>query len=397
MSTERRPRLLLLVQLPPPIHGVAVVNQAIIQSELLASRFDIEVLPLAFSASLQDLDRPSVRKVGKMIETCARLAHALVSRRPDAVYFTLSPTGGAFYRDCALVAIMKLLGVPRIYHLHGKGIRERIGAPWRRQLYRWVFRDAWVIHLAERLIADLESLVPRARVLVVPNGIAERSVPDRGDRAGGPRLLYLSNMIESKGPLVLVEALGLLRARGIEFEATFAGAEFNDGCLARFRERIRRLGLERQVQYMGPAYDEAKHRLLDEHDVFVFPTCNDAFPLVVLEAMQAGIPVVTTHEGAIPEIIEDGETGLLVPRRDPVALASCLEALLSDPGMQRRMGARARVRHEERYTLAAFERNLVAALETCTEAASAGSRASTRRWGRATSSIASQKASLHEG
>lgn len=361
-----RTRLLCVMQLPPPIHGVTVVNQAVANSELLASRFEIEVLPLAFSASLQDLNRPSVRKIGRMLDTCVRLAHALAARRPDAVYFTLSPTGNAFYRDCVLVAIMKLFGVPRIYHLHGKGIRERIGAPWRRQLYRWAFRDAWVIHLAERLVADLESIVPRQRVLVVPNGIAERSVPDRGQRAGCPRLLYLSNMIETKGPLVLVEALGLLRARGVEFEATFAGAEFNDGCLDGFRDAIRRLGLERCARYVGPAYDEAKHRLLDEHDVFVFPTCNDAFPLVVLEAIQAGLPVVTTHEGAIPEIIQDGETGLLVPRRDPAALASCLAALLSDPGMQRQMAARARVRHEQNYTLAAFERNLAAALTTCT-------------------------------
>jgi glycosyltransferase involved in cell wall biosynthesis len=222
-----------------------------------------------------------------------------------------------------------------------------------------------VIHLAERLVADLESLVPRARVLVVPNGIAERSVPDRRARAGCPRLLYLSNMIESKGPLVLVEALGLLRARGIEFEATFAGAEFNDGCLARFRDEVHRLGLERLVRYVGPAYDDAKHRLLDEHDVFVFPTCNDAFGLVALEAMQAGLPVVTTHEGALPDIVEHGETGLLVPPRDPGALASCLAELLSDPGMQRRMGARGRARHAQRYTLAAFERNLTAALEMC--------------------------------
>lgn len=363
-----RPRLLLLVQLPPPIHGVTVMNREILKSELLAARFDIEVLPLAFSTSLQDLNRPSARKIGRMLDTCVRLAHALVARRPDAVYFTLSPIGNAFYRDCALVAIMKLLGVPRIYHLHGKGIRERMGAPWWRQLYRWAFRDAWVIHLGERLVAELESLVPRDRVLVVPNGIAERSVPDRGDRTGCPRLLYLSTMIESKGPLVLVEALGLLRARGIEFEATFAGAELDDGCLARFRDEVHRLGLERQVRYVGPAYGEAKHRLFDEHDVFVFPTLNEAFGIVALEAMQAGLPVVATCEGALPDIVEHGETGLLVPPRDPAALASCLTELLSDRGMQRRMGARGKERQAQRYTLAAFERNLTAALETCTNA-----------------------------
>ena len=373
-----RPRLLCLMQLPPPIHGVTVVNQTIANSELLASRFEIEVLPLAFAASLEDLDRPTVRKLGRMLETCARLAHALVTRRPDAVYFTLAPTGAAFYRDCAFVAIMKLAGVPRIYHLHGKGIRARLATPWRRRLYRWAFREAWVIHLAERLAADLEDLVPRARVSIVPNGVAERRALDRGERGARPRLLFLSNMIESKGPLVLLEALGLLSARGVAFEATFAGAGRNDGCLDRFHAEVRRLGLERQVRYVGPAYDEDKHRLLDEHDVFVFPTCNDAFPLVALEAMQAGLPVVTTHEGALPEIVEDGETGMLVPPRDPAALAGCLAALVADPSMQRRMGARGRERHAQLYTLAAFERNLAVALTACTEATSAGARASRR-------------------
>jgi glycosyltransferase involved in cell wall biosynthesis len=366
------------MQLPPPIHGVAVVNQIIANSALLASRFELEVLPLSFAASLAELDRFTIRKLGRMVSTCARLARALVTRRPDAVYFTLAPTGAAFYRDCAFVAIMKLAGVPRIYHLHGKGIRARLAAPWRRRLYRWAFREAWVIHLAERLVPDLEDLVPRARVAIVPNGVADRRAPDPGTRGARPRLLFLSNMIESKGPLVLLEALGLLRARGVAFEATFAGSGCDDGVLDRFHAEVRRLGLERQVRYVGPAYDEAKHRLLDEHDVFVFPTCNDAFPLVALEAMQAGIPVVTTHEGALPEIVEDGETGLLVPPRDPEALAGCLAALAADPSMRRRMGARGRERHEQRYTLAAFERNLAAALTACTEATGAGSRAARR-------------------
>jgi glycosyltransferase involved in cell wall biosynthesis len=366
------------MQLPPPIHGVTVVNQTIVNSELLASRFEIEVLPLAFAASLEELDRFTVRKLGRMLETCARLAHVLVTRRPDAVYFTLAPTGSAFYRDCVFVAIMKLAGVPRIYHLHGKGIRARLATPWRRWLYRWAFQNAWVIHLAERLAADLEDLVPRPRMSIVPNGVAERSVSDRRNHGGRPRLLFLSNMTESKGPLVLLEALGLLAARGLAFEATFAGAGNRNGFLDRFHAEVRRLGLERQVRYVGPAYGEAKHRLLDEHDVFVFPTCNDAFPLVALEAMQAGIPVVTTHEGALPEIVEDGETGLLVPPRDPAALAACLAALIADPSMQRRMGARGRERHAQRYTLAAFERNLAVALAACTETMSSGARASRR-------------------
>ena len=361
------PRLLCLMQLPPPIHGAAVVNHIVANSKLIASQFELEVLPLAFVGSIQEIERPSLRKLARLFGITTRLAYALVARRPDAVYFTLAPTRSAFYRDCLFIALMKLAGVPRIYHLHGKGIRPRLSLAWQRRLYTWAFRDAWVIHLSERLVGDVEGLVPRDRVMIVPNGIAERQAPARAARAGCPRLLFLSNMVESKGPLVLLEALGQLSARGVAFEATFAGAVYDSDFLARFTATIRRLGLEGRARYVGPAYDEEKYRLFDDHDIFVFPTANDAFPLVALEAMQAGMPVVTTDEGALGEIVEDGATGLLVPARDPAALAERLAALLGDADRQRAMGARARERQQQQYTLAAFERNLAAALVACTK------------------------------
>jgi glycosyltransferase involved in cell wall biosynthesis len=282
------------------------------------------------------------------------------------VYFTLAPTGAAFYRDCIFVAIMKLSGVTRIYHLHGNAARAR-QVRW---LYRWAFRDAWVIHLSQRLGADLECFVPRERVLIVPNGVAERRTPARTERRGSARLLCLSNLTRSKGPLVLIDALGVLRARGIAFTATFAGAVHDGEFLAKCRAEIRRHGLEHQVFYIGPAYHDDKHRLFDEHDIFVLPTCNDAFPLAALEAMHAGIPVVTTRVGALPEILDDGHNGLLVPPGDPVALAGCLAALITDPCRGHRIGANGRARALQNYTQVRFEENLAAAIATCMEASS---------------------------
>lgn len=359
------------MQLPPPVHGVTVVSQAVARSVLLSARFELEVMPLAFATSFDDLDRLSLRKLARLVRLSARLVHVFATRRPQAVYFTLALRGRAFYRDCVLVAIMKLAGVPRVYHLHGHLPETRAGGHravrWRTALYRWVFRDAWVIGLSNRLAAELDELVPRERVLVVPNGVAVRSAPDRCDRRGRVRVLFLSNLTETKGPLVLIEALAILRARGIAFEATLAGAVHEHAFLDRCHAEIRRHRLEGQVRYVGPAYEEHKDRLLAEHDVFVLPTCRDAFPLVALEAMQAGIPVIATREGALPEIVEDGVTGLLVPSRDPAALARSLARLIADRDMQRRMGAEGRARCLQKYTDAAFEQNLAAALNTCLE------------------------------
>lgn len=356
-------RLLCVMQLPPPIHGVTVVNHTVANSELLASQFELEVLPLAFATSFEDLDRLSVRKLVRTVVTALRLARVLAIRRPDAVYFTLAPAGAAFYRDCVLVAIMKLSGVPRIYHLHGKAVRT--GA-----LYRWALRDAWIIHLSERLAAALRNVVPRDRVLVVPNGVAGRRPADRTHRRGRARLLFLSNVTETKGPLVLIAALAMLHEAGIPFDATLAGAVHDRRFLARCQAEIRRHRLDRLVRYVGPAYGERKQWLLDEHDIFVLPTRRDAFPLVALEAMQAGLPIVTTREGALPEIVENGATGFLVPPGDPVALAKCLATLVPDRAMQLRLGAGGRARYLAKYTQAAFEQNLADALATCMDASS---------------------------
>jgi glycosyltransferase involved in cell wall biosynthesis len=181
------------------------------------------------------------------------------------------------------------------------------------------------------------------------------------------RLLFLSNMVREKGPLVLLEALSVVKARGLAFEAVFAGSRFDDGCVDELEAGVRRFGLSDQVRYVGPVYGDAKDALFREHDIFVFPTYypNEAFPLVLLEAMQRGLPVVSTFEGAIPEIVTDGKTGFLVPQRDVGALADRLETLIGDPRRCREMGNAGRARYLEEYTLDRFEENLARVLGYC--------------------------------
>jgi glycosyltransferase involved in cell wall biosynthesis len=363
---DRKPRLLCVMQLPPPVHGASVMNQHVASSAVLADHFDVRVIPLHFATSIADLNQLSARKLGRALSIAIRLTSALVRERPDIIYFTLSPVGSAFYRDCVYVGIMKLFGVPHVFHLHGKGISMQVEHRWRRALYSWVFRDAGVIHLSRLVAFDTSTVSDPDRVCYVPNGAPDHfGTASKSPRNGPPRVLYLSTMIMSKGPLVLVDALGILSARGVSFEATFAGPQYSDGCIAAFDEAVARLGLTGHVRYVGPVYGEAKDELLRSHDVFAFPTYYETFPLVILEAMQYCLPVVTTPEGAIPEIVEDGETGFLVPPRDAIALADRLQELLVDEALRREMGLRARRRYLDRYTIERFEHELVRALEQC--------------------------------
>lgn len=365
MSDRRgggRQRLLCLVQLPPPIHGTTVVNDIVVRSSVLAERFDVDVLPLQFAESVEDISRPSLRKAARALTTAVRLGARLARVRPDAVYFTPAIDGPAFYRDLLYVGLMKAFAVPRVYHVHGKGIADQLSSGWKRALYAWVFADARVIQLSPRLATDTAGIVPAEHVEFVPNGLPDRGQAGaRVEHDGPPRILFLSALVEAKGPFVLLDALAQLRARGCAFEATFAGTA-QPAALAQFRDRVAERGLASHVSHVGPRYDRDKHALFREHDIFVFPTLHEAFGLVLLEAMQHELPIVATDEGAIPDIVVDGETGFVVPPRDAGALAARLERLVESRALRTRLGERGRARYLELFTISRFEERLTASL-----------------------------------
>lgn len=340
-TDRKRPSVIALVQLPPPMHGAAAMNLRVVESKLLNENFDIETIPIQLSTSQVNIGSLSPGKLLRVAALSIRFALALWRRRPDIVYFTLPPTGGGFYACLPLVTLAKASGTRIVYHFHGKGIEahaQRSGIY--RRLMKWALKGSRVILLSPRLYDEVAPFAPREAVHFIPNGIPITAAPHREDSTDGrpPQILYLSNLALTKGPLVLLEALATLAARGANFRAVIAGAETSDLSAAELTEEIRARDLERHVHYAGPVYGADKERLLAQSDIFAFPTFNDAFPLALLEAMSAGLAIVTTPEGAIPDFIRDGENGILVPRQDSAALADALQRLLERPPSRATMG-----------------------------------------------------------
>lgn len=368
MSSTSKPTLLVLAQLPPPVHGASTINSYVTKSAYLEERIEKIVLPLQFADSIEDLGRVSLRKLTKALGTGLELVRLLGLRRPDAVYISLSPTGGAYYRDVLYAAIVRGFGRRRIYHLHGTGLGQQLRPRWRYWLAKYLLHDADVILLSPRLADELEGSVPPERLWFVPNGVPElaRATSERRPaEVGPPGILYLSHMVRSKGPLVLLDALARLHRRGIPFRATFAGAPSSDGTLELFQRTVAQRELHDVVSYIGPVHGAAKDALYDQHEIFVQPTLRDAFPLVVLEAMRHALPVVGTTVGALPEMVVDGVTGHLVPPNDVKALTTSLATLLVDHSARQRAGTHGRERYLQHYTLATFEQALTDTLTRC--------------------------------
>jgi glycosyltransferase involved in cell wall biosynthesis len=195
---------------------------------------------------------------------------------------------------------------------------------------------AWV--LGPNLRECFAGLVPSERVRVVPNGVPDPGAArSRSSRAF--TVLYLGQLSASKGVDDLIaafESADLPDARLV-----LAGAWLTRGD----EERIRRAlaATRARIEWVGPVDAEAKARTLGGADVLVLPVRQpEGQPLVILEAMAAGLPVIATRRGAITDVVHDGVTGLLVPEADPGALARALERLARDPALRERLGAEGR-------------------------------------------------------
>lgn len=168
------------------------------------------------------------------------------------------------------------------------------------------------------------------------------------EAAKRPRsVLFVGNSDDrNKGARYLLEAARILQDRGVEFHLTF-----KDRLDAEMAPRlIAELGIGGRVTFLGRLPVEELARLYNEHELLVSPSLYEGFGLPAAEAMACGTPVVATTAGAFPEVIADGETGMLVPPADARALADAIEGLLADGERRRAMGAAGVARIERQFS-----------------------------------------------
>lgn len=363
---KTRIKVLFAMHLPPPVHGASMVGEYIKQSGVVNSTFDCRFENIATADTLTDIGKFSVKKIFDVFGLVKRLKKVAREFLPDIVYYTPNAKGLPFYKDFVVVEALKRCGCRVILHFHNKGVLTRQNRWMDNMLYRIFFKDVTVMLLAEALYKDVEKYVDRDNVVICENGIPDilQECPRKGE-GGTPRLLFLSNMMETKGVWDLLDALHVLKERSKAFTCDFVGG-WKDIREEDFRNRVKKLGLDDCVFARGPKYGKDKEVFLQEADIFVFPTYypKECFPLVLLEAMAHGIACISTDEGGIPGIIDDGKTGFMVERQNVGQLAARIETLLDNPQLCKDMGTAGRKRFEDEFTLDKFEHRFSEILES---------------------------------
>jgi glycosyltransferase involved in cell wall biosynthesis len=273
------------------------------------------------------------------------LLRLLRSELPEIVHVN-SAKAAALGRVAAWVARVPI----RVYTVHGWAFLAHGGLA--SAAYRWVERALRPLTTVTVCVSEKErqaGLAARAcketTTVVIRNGV-EPSRADRRPPLVRPRLVMVGRLQAPKDPLTFVRALATLR--GQDFEAVLVGEGPDRGAV---EEEVRRLGIESAVQLLGERNDVPE--LLGTAEIFVLSTRSEGLPLSILEAMATGLPVIASDVGGVPELVIDGETGLLVPPGDPDALAAAIRRLLEDPPLAHRLGEAGRVRVAEHFDLAA--------------------------------------------
>jgi glycosyltransferase involved in cell wall biosynthesis len=295
---------------------------------------------------------PKRYAVADIIEANAELARCLDLYQPEMLHIHF---GWAAARTVRLLTRRR---IPYTLVIHGSDLNAAYRVPtlpYARRLARAMKNAARCLFVSEDLKAKGIALgCPEEKAQVFYLGVP---IPARQADPGSPgpvRITANGRLIEWKGHTILVQAFAKLVTDGLEAELTVIG----EGPLRDDLEReAKELGVGARVRFLACLSNEEVYAELQRSHILAHPSrllasgAEEGLGLAVQEGMAAGLPVVATRTGGIPESVEDGETGILVPHSDVAAMAEALESLASDASLRERMGRAGRERVETHFNL----------------------------------------------
>ena len=337
-----------MLEPPPPLRLLFVINdlaRAGAETQLVAlalaldpARYDRRIVVLKerndFADALAAAGIPVValrRRGWPDLGVALRLWGEMRRFRPDIVHSFL------FLGNLLAAFVGRLAGV------HWIVVSQRCSydatlPPFWRHVARLSHRlaDCVVVNSRAALAEERDAGFPSSRLVHVPNAARPGVFPDEGalGPSSGPQVVAVGQLEAVKGHRFLIEAWPTVRRAHPDACLVLVGEGSARGALG---EQARSLGVANSVDFAG--FRSPADAFIAGGDVLVQPSLTEGLPNAVLEAMVAGRPVIASRVGGVPELVVDGETGLLVPPADPDALARAIIALLDDPDLRARLGA----------------------------------------------------------
>lgn len=344
-----------LVQLPPPVHGAAIMNKRVVSILENIEGVKNKTIRLNYAEGFEEMHCSFWRKVIYAILVFAKLLKEYLLRRPFMTYIAFSPFGFGFYRDFFFVILAKFFSSSPYLHLHGTGLANSFSKN-KKTLFRIMLKYSKIILISPSLCDDIKCIAERSSAVVVEN-----CVDDPGEylkeTSSTIRILYLANLDERKGVKKIIDILEKIVEKGYPVNLVIAGSD---------TVYMTKLELEKfifedhpsvfeYVEIVGPVYGEKKRKIFLQSDIFLYPTTHDAAPLVVLEALSYGLPVICSDQGALPDMISHGKNGFISENN---SIDQYVKLFISCAKKLSKISSFARQTYLEKYSPWVFEENI---------------------------------------
>lgn len=370
-------KILIIGPIPPPYTGMSVVTEEIINSSL-KHNFDVIHLDTSDKRNITHMGKFELTNVFLAFKHFIMFLWFYINKGPNLVYLPIAQNFLGYMRDTLFLIPCRLLKIKVVVHLHGGYFRDfyKNSNILMRAVIRFsLAKVSAAIVLGECLKYIFEGFLPEEKIFVVSNGI-EDNFDNNFDKPPNNnfKIMFLSNLLRTKGVFEVLKAIPSVVSSYKNVQFIFAG-EWED----REEEReaiefVEKNNIGPYVDFVGIVKGMAKTKLLGEADLFVLPTFYpfEGQPITILEAMSAGLTVISTKRGAIGETIIDKENGFLVEEKNSAQLLEKITTMISDPCLCKEIGKRNRQLYLKRYTKDIFINNLYnVLLEAVREEASA--------------------------
>ncbi|NIM17559.1 MAG: glycosyltransferase [Candidatus Aminicenantes bacterium] len=349
-------KVIFFGKLPPPYIGPAVATLSLLNSSL-KDEFELIHLDLSDHRDINTLGKFDFTNFYLVFKQYFNLIRLILKHKPRLVYIPVGQTTVSYCRDSICILISRLFGCKVICHLRGGNFKNwydsagRLTKWWVRYVHRKVSAQ---IVLGSNLTHLFNWLIPDERIFVVPNG-GNYTFPPVTKSENNIRVLFLGNFIGSKGVLDVLKAAVIIdqsqKIKNTNIKFLFAGYWRDTKTRMEF-EKIMKERPDLPVEVIGPVKGDEKLKLLASSDIFVFPTFypNEGHPWVIVEAMAAGLPIISTDHGAIVESVIDGRNGFIVEPKNPGQIAEKIKFLIKKAEIRNKMGRQSLEMYRENFT-----------------------------------------------
>jgi glycosyltransferase involved in cell wall biosynthesis len=354
-------KLLIIGQLPPPYHGSNVMTKVMIEA-VKQSKNTVFFIDKMFSKNVETVGKISFRKLLRVPVLILQIIMVCKKIKPNLCVFFIAAGKTAFLVDALLLIVLRLCKTKYVLRFGGKSYKklQLEGKFWYFIVKYSLSNALGAIVLGDCMKNDVNSCILNSRLITVYNGVERPQIVNDKKVYKYIQVVYLGNLIPTKGPFEVLKAAKIALEKNKKLRFILAGGTRSEAFTNQLKSFINNNGLDPYVKLPGVVKGKGKSSLLNSSHIFVFPSYfeREVFGTVNVEAMSYGLPVITSSEGAISEIVKDGKTGFIVNPKSPQEIADKILLLAENHSMREAMSKNARRAYEEKFSLKVHASNI---------------------------------------